>query len=800
MSVQHPCQASASIAPSMHRSSASHDSNDSSDGIVRLNGRTSVLRRVSGSSAPSIARTTTTPGVIHRVVAASASTPPRIKMVLAAAPIMVEAAPPLLPALSTATASVSSISSDRRRSNIPSLVCAFMASLTTGASVYAFGFYGATLKRTLRLTQSQLDTISTSFFFAGLFSWIPGLCADRFGTRFAMSLGAVLGSTSLLLYWAVARQFIPLPHSWLVVALSILGIMVFLSAALITGSVFKIIVSCTATATANDSHAGSRGTAVGIAKGYVGLGAGVYASIFESIRHAGQSDLDFLPMAATFFLLCVLVPAQVLLPRKTTNAVVLLDDLTTPRHFQTLYASLLVMAVGIAYNSLAELQDTTTVLDNESNGRQVTSDGGGSLRATSSPQYGKALVLTSIWLAPIVSLLFLPTRSTTDSENAVPDGASSEPVGRTVSFDMAENGGQVDAVEQHDATTTPPRLAASAPASSPVAIHRTRAPAGRGSFSKHKRSGEAVDPESNHAVVDDDGDEQEQLLLHNELSEGSGGSSNSRRRVSSPSHVATTAGPPLSARESGGADENNFNLVQMILTPSAMLMLWTCIVLVGSGTVETNNLGQMVESLGLPDKVTPASLALFSVAQASSRVLAGAWSESALQWPIKNWCCIDQGVPRPFFLLVAALVAAVAHLILAFSTEKISFVLGTTLTGAAFGMVWPLMVLIVGEVFGPAHVGANYMFFDGVSSAAGTLFLSKFVAQEVYERHIRPVTADDGNGSTVHSGDLFTCYGPECYRDTHLIVSALCISCALSSAVLQYTSRRTYNHHGHRSS
>jgi MFS family permease len=789
----------------MHRSSASHDSNDSSDGIVRLNGRTSVLRRVSGSSSgPSIARTTTTtPGVIHRVVAASASTPPRIKsMVLAAAaPIMVEAAPPLLPALGSTTASVSSISLDRRRSNIPSLVCAFMASLTTGASVYAFGFYGATLKRTLRLTQSQLDTISTSFFFAGLFSWIPGLCADRFGTRFAMSLGAVLGSTSLLLYWAVARQFIPLPHSWLVVALSILGIMVFLSAALITGSVFKIIVSCTATATtAADSHAGSRGTAVGIAKGYVGLGAGVYASIFESIRHAGQSDLDFLPMAATFFLLCVLVPAQVLLPRKNAT-VVLLDDLTTPRHFQTLYASLLVMAVGIAYNSLAELQDTTTVVDNEDNGRQVTSDGGGSLRATSSPQYGKALVLTAIWLGPIVSLLFLPTRSTTDSENAVPEAASSEPVGRTVSFDMAENGGdgEVDAVEQHEVTTTPPRLAAAAPAS-PVAIHRTRAPPGRGSFSKHKRSGEAVDPESNHAVVDDD-DEQEQLLLHNELSEGSGGSSNSRRRVSSPSHVATTAGPPLSARESGGVDENNFNLVQMILTPSAMLMLWTCIVLVGSGTVETNNLGQMVESLGLPDKVTPASLALFSVAQASSRVLAGAWSESALQWPIKNWCCIDQGVPRPFFLLVAALVAAVAHLILAFSTEKISFVLGTTLTGAAFGMVWPLMVLIVGEVFGPAHVGANYMFFDGVSSAAGTLFLSKFVAQEVYERHIRPVTtADDGNGSTVHSGDLFTCYGPECYRDTHLIVSALCISCGLSSAVLQYTSRRTYNHHGHRSS
>jgi hypothetical protein len=155
-----------------------------------------------------------------------------------------------------------------------------------------------------------------------------------------------------------------------------------------------------------------------------------------------------------------------------------------------------------------------------------------------------------------------------------------------------------------------------------------------------------------------------------------------------------------------------------------LLMLWTTVILVGAGTVETNNMGQMVEALSFPDKVTSASLALFSVAQAAARVATGALSESALNWNTRQ-CCIDNGVPRPTFLVAASVVGFVAHFSLAIATDELPFVFAATLSGAAFGMVWPLMVLIVGEVFGTANVGANYMFFDGFTSAAGTLILSK---------------------------------------------------------------------------
>jgi hypothetical protein len=224
--------------------------------------------------------------------------------------------------------------------------------------------------------------------------------------------------------------------------------------------------------------------------------------------------------------------------------------------------------------------------------------------------------------------------------------------------------------------------------------------------------------------------------------------------------------------------DENMNLLQLIRTPSAWLLLWTTTILVGAGTVETNNMDEMVESLGLPSKVTSASLALFSVAQAVGRVATGAVSEAALNWNTKR-CMIDIGVPRPFFLVLASLVAALSHFMLGLASRQLFFVLGSMLSGAAFGMVWPLMVLIVGEVFGTANAGANYMFYDGFSSAIGTLLLTKGLAQRVYEGH-----------SAVDSS---ACQGQKCFQLTHLLVSAASLTCVVTSAGLLYASRSTYN-------
>jgi MFS family permease len=538
-----------------------------------------------------------------------------------------------------------------RPSNVPLLVAAFMASLTTGGTTYGFGIYGAALKHTLQLSQSELDTISSANFCAGLLSGLPGMCSDRFGPRCALSTGGICGAVALLLYWAVAKQMIPVDRSFMVAVLSTLGVMVFMSSSLVTGAVFKLIVAT--------CGPGTKGAAVGAAKGFVGLGAGTYAILFQSLRGNGlfESDLDFLPLAAICALVAATLPALCLLPSKKSFDENPRTDRSTSIHTRTLYLGLVALAILVVGNSVLEL-----FFDDSEQG----------------PDYVMAVLILLVWFGPILALLFLPESS-------------------------------------HTLLATQISLV-------PLTEKRTRF--------------------RDEAGAEDSGEEDD---------EG-----------------------PLETVHSGPTSRNLF---EMLCTLPAWLMLWTTTILVGGGTIMTNNMGQMTEALHFAPVVSPAALALFSVFQAGSRVVTGAVSESALTWRCA-W-------PRPAFFIVASLIGVFAHVVLANATSEGPFVVGVILSGIGFGMVWPLMVLIVGELYGKDHVGANYMFYDGFTSAVGTLAISKYIAQEVYEEHI------DGGGSP----DNYTCYGIGCFQMSHLIVAALSTTCVFTSICVLCTrlSKESYS-------
>ena len=568
-------------------------------------------------------------------------------------------------------------------SNIPSLVCAFLASLTTGGTTYAFSIYGDDLKHSLGLHQSELDSISTAFFFAGLLSWAPGLISDKCGVRFAMATGGITGATATGTFWLVAKQIVRIPRFAIIPTLATLAVLMFISCALITGSVFRIIVS--------SCGPGTKGSAVGAAKGYVGLGAGVYSCLFESLRSPQQSTLDFLPMAGFFFLLCATTPALYLLPTHNDLKSVRIRDDATPRHFRTLYLSLIILAIIAVGDSMLQLYRENSQESSDNSGRNLF----------------VAITIVGIWLGPIVSLMYMPLsdhRQVSTTESLESNGIVSQ---------------QNDVVESN--------------------VSRLN----------DQIEEESLLPSTNNVLHIDDSSSHDDDTNTNE-----------------------------NEREGEGRD---LNLLQMLQTPSALLMLWSTTILVGAGTVETNNLPQMVESLGLKPAVSKASTTFFSVAQAGARVMTGSFSEAALNWNVRGFF-VEKGIPRPFFLVIASLLGAIAHAVLGMATHEVFFVLGSTMSGAAFGMVWPLMVLIVGEVFGTKNVGANYMFFDGFTSAAGTLLLSSFVAGDVYEDHIH-----------ADAPDPSTCYGADCFRATHLIVSALSLSCVVTSLMMMYTSRKVYN-------
>lgn len=503
-------------------------------------------------------------------------------------------------------------SNKNTQSNIPALVCVLLASLTTGGTMYAFGVYGNTLKKSLLLSQTQLDTISSSFFVAGVFSWIPGLVVDKFGPRISLIFGGIIGALSTTLFWAIARQFFSAHEHNIVAFLTTLGVFISLACALIIGSVFKIIMTCCTS---------TKGHAVGVAKAHVGLGAGVYVGIFSGLTHS--SDLDYLPMCAFFFLTCVTLPAILLLP---TKEVKFRDD-ATPYHYRILYVSLLILGIMVLFN-------TTRLLL-------------GDLRDEDQSLWSVCGILF-VWLVPIISLLYIPRKEQAKNQN------------------------------------------------------------------------------------------EEALRL---------------------------------IEEQQSTEDTDYNLVQMLKTQSAYIMLWTCTIVVGNGLVETNNMGQMVEALRFSDAVTPASLALFSVCQAVSRVVAGTTSDAMAH----------RGVSRPFFLIVASCIAFLSQLILSIATTEPLFVFGVALSGIAFGAVWPLMVLIVGEVFGETHLGGNYMFFDGCTGSIGAFVLSNLVAGGVYE-----------HSSSVLLEDSYTCYGPSCFRMTHVIIASLSLTAIAASIAFFRSTREAY--------
>mmetsp|Transcript_11577 Transcript_11577/g.24694 ORF Transcript_11577/g.24694 Transcript_11577/m.24694 type:complete len:810 (+) Transcript_11577:551-2980(+) len=740
------------------------------------------------------------------------------------------------------------------KTNLPLLTACYMAALTTGATTYAFSFYSNALKTSLHLSQNQLDTLSSATFCAGILSWMPGMVVDHFGAKAAMALGGTSNVVMLTLYWLIATERWELMHTnshggldqgLLMFVLSTLGVLIFMGCALVTGSVFKVIVeSC---------GSGSKGKAVGCAKGYVGVGSGVYVCLFGALFGASGApiagpellsiakrkiatsldsgttsimklasmlppsswtslsnpltsipttasmstltadvpqnpellSLNFLLMAAALSFLASTLPALCLLPSKVKST-------TSPRrrdgtrsiHFRVIYAGLAMLGMWVVGVSLMQLREdqvhnkngqpsntgggggdaavnpnqAPSILDNntllpEEDGSIIDLSTAGAytsyarklvdiathrILSSSAPErhWGAVFLLLSLWWGPALSMLFIPPRKESSEDES---RMYESPVGRN------EEQGAFDYDDENNEQNSNGGINAN------------------GNLEGYENEEETFLQDGNPSI--------------NHRGKGGGGGDS----------------PSLSSE-----GEPNYTLVQMLKTSPAWLMAWTCVILVGGGTVMTNNIGQMTEALGFPSDLTPASLALFSAAQGASRVMTGIASELALKWKLPRWLCgsgqgSNVGIPRPAFLTLASLVSAASHLVLAVSTSEGVFAMGVTLSGVAFGMVWPMMVLITGEVFGTRHVGANYMFFDGFSSAAGTLLLSKFVAQEVYDEHIVESHGDPGAAPASTEEGSYKCFGTGCFRMSHFIVSALSLTCIVSSVALVKSTRDVYS-------
>jgi hypothetical protein len=342
-------------------------------------------------------------------------------------------------------------SGQKQSSNLPLLTACYISALTVGAPIYAFSFYSTDLKTSLDLSQNQLDTLSSATFCAGIFSWLPGMIVDAWGARRAMALGGTSNAILFSLYWAIATEHIKiLDIDLLIFLLSALSVVTFMGCALITGSVFKVIVeSC---------GSGTKGKAVGCAKGYVGVGSGVYVCLFGALfgsssegggSGSGLESLNFLLMAAVLSFLAATLPALLFLPKQSptsstsayrsrTDSHVVSEKGKTmeggiqPIHFRVVYAGLISLGLWVVGSSLMDLHADEPAISGGAHGvdpsilnktlsrerdSMLLSDGSDLHMVRESSRildslstgvnWGKVFVLLLLWWGPPLSLLCL---------------------------------------------------------------------------------------------------------------------------------------------------------------------------------------------------------------------------------------------------------------------------------------------------------------------------------------------------------------------------------------------------------
>ena len=95
------------------------------------------------------------------------------------------------------------------------------------------------------------------------------------------------------------------------------------------------------------------------------------------------------------------------------------------------------------------------------------------------------------------------------------------------------------------------------------------------------------------------------------------------------------------------------------------------------------------------------------------------------------------------------------------------------------GSAWPVMVVVVAELFGKKNLGGNYMVYDGVASAIGAIVFGKFIPEAVYD------------ANTESGAD--ECHGTNCFRLFYWIVFWLLCSALVSVAVLTLRIKKSEN-------
>ncbi|CAD6266621.1 unnamed protein product [Miscanthus lutarioriparius] len=241
---------------------------------------------------------------------------------------------------------------------------------------------------------------------------------------------------------------------------------------------------------------------------------------------------------------------------------------------------------------------------------------------------------------------------------------------------------------------------------------------------------------------------------------------------------ATTAGQRLLLSLRPPPRGEDYTILQALVSVDMLLLFTATVFGVGGTLTAIDNMGQIGESLGYPQRSVATFVSLISIWNYLGRVTAGFASEALLS---------RHRIPRPLLVAGVLLLTVPGHLLIAFGVPG-SLYAASVLVGFCFGAAYPMILAIISELFGLRYYSTLYN-VGNVASPVGSYILNVRVAGRMYDREAARQGAVVVPGK---AGGGVTCVGKRCYRESFLVVAAVTVAASAVALALAWRTRAFY--------
>ncbi|GKV52333.1 hypothetical protein SLEP1_g58922 [Rubroshorea leprosula] len=219
--------------------------------------------------------------------------------------------------------------------------------------------------------------------------------------------------------------------------------------------------------------------------------------------------------------------------------------------------------------------------------------------------------------------------------------------------------------------------------------------------------------------------------------------------------------------------------MQALFSIDMLILFLASICGIGGALTAINNLGQIGASQGYPKQSISTFVSLVSIWSFLGRVISGFASDIILA---------KYKFPRPLLLTFIMLLSCLGHLLIALNIPDGLYV-ASLIIGFCFGAQFPLILVIISELFGLKYYSTLYN-FAGVASPIGCYVLNVKVVGNLYDDETKKKMAV--LGITRKPGQDLNCTGTDCFKLPFIIITGTTLFGALVTFFLVFRTRKFY--------